>query len=105
MCRRLKNARKRAGLTQVQAAKALGKPQNFISKSETGERRIDVIELADFMALYGTTFDQLVSPPAPSGLGVGRRARSRRVAEPRVKPKARKPRGAGGRRRPKPRGS
>ena len=89
----------------MQAARALGKPQNFISKCETGERRIDVIELADFMALYGTSFDQLVSAPAPSGLVMGRGARSRRVAEPRVKPKGRKPRGAGGRQQPKRRGS
>jgi transcriptional regulator with XRE-family HTH domain len=89
MCRRLREARQRAGLTQVQAAKALGQPQNFVSKCETGERRIDPIELADFMALYGSTFEALVHPPATS-LAVSGGTRTRRVAEPRVKPKNRK---------------
>lgn len=40
----LVEARLAAGLTQVQLAAALGKPQSFISKMERGERRIDVVE-------------------------------------------------------------
>jgi transcriptional regulator with XRE-family HTH domain len=92
MCRRLKEARRRSGLTQTEAARVLGRPQNFVSKCETGERRIDPIELADFMALYGATFDDLVPPGISSGLTAGRRPGSRRVAEPTVKPKNRKPR-------------
>ena len=56
----MKEARRRSDLTQAEAAKALNQPQNFISKCETGERRVDAIELADFIALYGTTFDALV---------------------------------------------
>jgi len=51
MCRRLRDARERAGLKQIDAAAALGKPQNFVSKCETGQRRFDPIELADFAAL------------------------------------------------------
>jgi transcriptional regulator with XRE-family HTH domain len=90
MCRRLKEARERSGLTQAEAARALGHPQNFVSKCETGERRIDAIELADFMALYGTTFEALVPPGTSSGLAAGRGTRSRRVAEPAVKPKSRR---------------
>jgi len=35
------------GLTQTQVAKALGKPQSFISKAESGERRLDVVELME----------------------------------------------------------
>jgi transcriptional regulator with XRE-family HTH domain len=82
MCERLREAREQKGLTQAQAAEALGQPQNFISKCENGERRIDAIELADFIELYGTTFDALI--PASS------RSRFRKVAEPMVKPKSRK---------------
>jgi len=37
-------ARKVAGLTQQQVAVRLRKPQSFVSKYETGERRLDVPE-------------------------------------------------------------
>ena len=37
---RLKRARQEAGLTQVEAAAGLRKPQSFVSKSEAGERRV-----------------------------------------------------------------
>jgi transcriptional regulator with XRE-family HTH domain len=82
MCRRLRDARERSGLKQIDAAAALGKPQNFVSKCETGQRRIDPIELADFAALYGTTLDALVPTDA-----AGRGERPKRVAEPTVKPR------------------
>jgi transcriptional regulator with XRE-family HTH domain len=49
---RLRRARSEAGLTQVQVARRLGRPQSFVSKCESGERRIDVVELADFARLY-----------------------------------------------------
>lgn len=38
------SVRKAAGITQVELAKKLGKPQSFVSKVERGERRLDVIE-------------------------------------------------------------
>lgn len=46
-------AREEAGLTQVEVARKLRKPQSFVSKSETGERRVDVVELCEFAKLYG----------------------------------------------------
>ena len=50
--RRLKQARQQAGMTQIDVAKALRRPQSFVSKCESGERRVDVIELEDFAKLY-----------------------------------------------------
>ena len=50
---RLKAARKAAGLTQAEVARRLGRPQSYVSKSESGERRVDVVELSEFARLYG----------------------------------------------------
>ena len=43
-----------SGLTQIQIAEKLGKPQSYISKYERGERRLDFcefIELADILGV------------------------------------------------------
>lgn len=45
LCGLLRDLRREAGLTQVQVADALNVPQSFVSKYESGERRLDVIEL------------------------------------------------------------
>jgi transcriptional regulator with XRE-family HTH domain len=50
--RRLRLAREQAGLTQTAVSKALGRPQSFVSKCESGERRVDFVELQDFARLY-----------------------------------------------------
>jgi transcriptional regulator with XRE-family HTH domain len=50
---RLREAREDAGLTQVQAAQEMGRPQSFISKCESGERRVDAVELQEFARMYG----------------------------------------------------
>ncbi len=52
----LRSARLKAGLTQAQAARALGKPQSYLSKCESGERRVDVVELERFAKLYAKPF-------------------------------------------------
>lgn len=57
MVERLKQARQDAGLTQVQAAELLGKPQSYVSKVERAERRIDPPELARFAKVYGKNLD------------------------------------------------
>ena len=50
---RLRKARLEAGLTQAQIAKKLGRPQSHISIVESGQQRVDVIELQRFARLYG----------------------------------------------------
>ncbi|MEU0468917.1 helix-turn-helix transcriptional regulator [Amycolatopsis sp. NPDC006131] len=45
LCRLLRELRQEAGLTQVQVAERLGVPQSFVSKYESGERRLDVVEM------------------------------------------------------------
>ncbi len=54
---KLKKAREEAGLDQVAVAKALGKTQSYVSKIESGQRRIDVIVLQDFARLYKKPVD------------------------------------------------
>ena len=39
-------------MTQVQAAQKLKKPQSYVSKIERGERRIDIVELQQFLKIY-----------------------------------------------------
>ncbi len=48
----LRAARETAGLTQAEVAKRLGQPQSFVSKCESGERRVDVGELTAFARVY-----------------------------------------------------
>jgi transcriptional regulator with XRE-family HTH domain len=50
---RLRKARSDAKLTQAQVAEALGQPQSFVSKCESGERRVDVVELLWFARAFG----------------------------------------------------
>ncbi|MDF7675038.1 helix-turn-helix transcriptional regulator [Acetobacteraceae bacterium ESL0709] len=47
MLRLLILARKEKSLTQVELAQGLNKPQSFVSKYESGERRLDVVEFID----------------------------------------------------------
>ena len=49
---RLKIARIEAGPAQQEVADKLGKPQSYISKIESGERRLDVAEIKMFATVY-----------------------------------------------------
>lgn len=57
---RLRQARLEAELTQTEVADALQKPQSFVSKCETGERRVDVVELQVLANLYGVPLTYFV---------------------------------------------
>ena len=49
----LADARRDAGLTQLELAQRLGRRQQIVSKYESGERRLDVVEFADIARLLG----------------------------------------------------
>lgn len=49
----LREARRQSGLTQVQLAVALGQAQNYVSKCEHGNRRLDVVELRAWVLALG----------------------------------------------------
>jgi transcriptional regulator with XRE-family HTH domain len=49
----LKKTRLDAGVSQVELARRLGRPQPFISYIERGERRVDVIEFCAIMRALG----------------------------------------------------
>lgn len=51
----LRDARKQAGLTQVEAAEKVGCRQTFLSKIECGERRLDVFEFTVLCRAYGVS--------------------------------------------------
>ncbi len=48
----LRKARLEKGLTQKQVAERLNRPQSYVAKCENGERRVDIVELAEFATLY-----------------------------------------------------
>lgn len=52
MIKRLKQARFDVGLDQKQVADILKKTQSYVSKIESGQRRIDVIQLKNFAKIY-----------------------------------------------------
>lgn len=49
---RLRQARLDARLRQIDVAKKLKRPQSYIARVESGEYRIDVIEIKKFAKLY-----------------------------------------------------
>jgi len=49
---KLKKARHEAGLDQVEVAKKLGRSQSYLSKIESGQRKIDVVQLQKFAKFY-----------------------------------------------------
>ena len=59
-CKVLKKERKYHHLSQVILAKKLGIPQSFISKTEIGKRRLDIIELLEYCDAMGLTLTDFV---------------------------------------------
>jgi transcriptional regulator with XRE-family HTH domain len=69
LLRRLLAARHASGLTQVEVARRFHRPQSFVSKCESGERRIDALELGEFAEIYGKPLAYFFAEgeEAPSG--------------------------------------
>lgn len=57
---RLRQARKDEGLTQIDVAKSWGKHQSYVAKCESGERRVDIVELVEFARLYKKSLNYFV---------------------------------------------
>jgi len=53
----LKKARQEAGLDQKKVAELLGKTQSYVSKLESGQRRIDIVQAKEFAKIYKKELD------------------------------------------------
>lgn len=57
----MKEMRKKSGLTQVDLAILLDKPQSYVSKYESGERRLDLIEIREVCIKCDTSLEDFSS--------------------------------------------
>jgi ribosome-binding protein aMBF1 (putative translation factor) len=57
----LREARRAAGISQVELAARLKKSQSFVSKIEVGETRVDVIQLRTILRAIGTNLREFVA--------------------------------------------
>lgn len=58
MLRLLKEVREHAGVTQVELAERLNRTQSFVSKTERGESRLDIIQLRSILHKLGTNLEE-----------------------------------------------
>lgn len=56
----LKKAREEVGLTQVELADKLKRPQSFVAKYEIGERRLDVVELMEICRIVKLDVESII---------------------------------------------
>ena len=54
----LRTVRQQKGLRQTDLAAKLGRPQSYVSKYESGERRIDLVEVWEICAAIGVPLDE-----------------------------------------------
>ncbi len=60
LCELLRRIRVDAGLRQVDLAKRLRQPQSFVSKYESGQRRLDLVELRQVCEAIDITLEEFV---------------------------------------------
>lgn len=58
---KLIKARHEAGLRQIDVAKLVNRPQSYISRMESGEYRVDVLELKRFAKIYRKKIEYFMS--------------------------------------------
>lgn len=58
--RLLRQVRNEARLTQTDLAERVGHPQSFVSKYESGERRLDVLELRAVCSAIGISLADFI---------------------------------------------
>lgn len=61
LVRALVDARQNAGLSQQQLAAKLKRPQSFVARLESGERRIDVVEFTVLARVIGFDKEEVLS--------------------------------------------
>lgn len=57
---RMKKARAESGLLQIEVAKAMKRPQSYISRVESGEYRLDILEVKKFAKLYKKSIEYFI---------------------------------------------
>lgn len=60
LIQKLIQLRESKNVTQVELAQRLGKPQSYVSKVEILERRLDVIELMDWLNALNTDLSSFI---------------------------------------------
>ena len=58
---KLKKARQESGFRQIDVAKKISRPQSYVSRVESGEYRLDILEVKRFAKLYKKSIDYFLS--------------------------------------------
>lgn len=61
LARTLRQLRQDAGLKQSDLASRLGRPQSYVSKYESGLRKLELTELQEISAALGSSLPELIS--------------------------------------------
>jgi transcriptional regulator with XRE-family HTH domain len=88
----LSDMRHNVDMTQAEVAKALGRPQTYVSAVEVGRRGVDLLQVREFCAVYEVSFLDFVmsyekrlkastSRERPPRLSSRRRTASKKVAK------------------------
>jgi len=59
--KKLRQARLKAGLRQIEVAKKLKRPQSYISRVESGGYRLDIVEVKRFAKIYRKNVNDLIN--------------------------------------------